>query len=148
VIRLELPSLPPSANNAYFNLRGGGRGKSEALKSFLLTSKLHLVQHYPSEMRIFKPNLPYFISIRFMCERLENAGWSKGKAASRYKKFDTDNRVKFVMDVLKDAGGVDDSQFIGHMAVKEQQSLECTLICVWSMEEEGPRCDGLLRAFQ
>jgi hypothetical protein len=61
---------------------------------------------------------------------LENVGWhetytkgknkGKRKAASRYKKIDVDNRVKFLQDSVMASLGVDDSHvFVGYQEKHE-----------------------------
>jgi hypothetical protein len=61
---------------------------------------------------------------------LENQGWhqtysrgksqGKRKAATRYKKIDVDNRVKFLQDSVMTSLGVDDSQvFVGYQEKHE-----------------------------
>jgi Holliday junction resolvase RusA-like endonuclease len=149
VVRLELPGLPPSANNAYGNRRGGGRFRTEALISFQTTSKLELARRFPREMMTIKPHKPYLIAVRFFFEAIENAGWATGKAANRYKRLDADNRIKFVIDVLAEAGGVDDSQFTDFVVQKRQGTPERTVLWVRSLEEEKATSgDELFRALQ
>jgi Holliday junction resolvase RusA-like endonuclease len=146
MIRLEVPYLPPSTNNAYANIPGGhGRRLTDIGRSFLLRTKTLLVQKFPAEMRIFKPNKPYVLAFRFFFEVTENKGFATGKAASRYKRLDVDNRIKLFADALKDAGGIDDSQFLGLYAEKQQGTPERTIVFAWSAEEESSPFDDTFR---
>ncbi len=148
MVRLELPLLPPSANNAYGNRRGGGRYRTEELITFETESKLTLVQKFPREMQVLKRHKPYLIGVRFFFEVLENIGFATGKTMNRYKRLDADNRVKFVLDILAEAGGIDDSQFTDLIIQKRQGMPEHTVLWVWSLEDEEPPSDGLLRTLQ
>ena len=146
MIRLELPWLPPSSNHAYGNNPFGGRYLAGAGKEFLTLTKTHLVQKYPSQLRLFKKNKPYLIVFRFIFEELENKGFAGGKTKTRYKVFDGGNRTKLLEDALKDAGGIDDSQFLTSAWQKMKGTSERTIIWAWSLEEEETPLDGLLRA--
>lgn len=149
MIRLELPWLPPSSNNAYANIRGGhGRRLTDAGRSFLTTTKAHLAQHYPSELRFFEPNKPYHMYLRFIFEDLENKGFATGKAETRYKRFDGGNRTKLLEDALKDVGGIDDSQTLMSLWEKRQGVSERTILWVWRPDVESSPFDGLLRTLQ
>jgi hypothetical protein len=148
MIRLELPWLPPSSNAAYINRRGAGRMLGDVGRKFLLTTKAHLVQRYPTEMRFFEKNEPYFMFFRFIFEDLENKGFATGKAATRYKVFDGGNRTKLLEDALKDVGGIDDSQTLVSLWEKQKGAPERTILWVWRPGIESTPFDGLLRALQ
>jgi Holliday junction resolvase RusA-like endonuclease len=146
MIRVELPGLPPSSNNAYANMRGGhGRRLTDVGRSFLMSTKATLVQRYPREMMIFKKNKPYGFAMSFYFEHLENKGWATGKAASRYKQIDVDNRIKLLMDAFKEAGGIDDSQTLTMLECKLQGTPERTVVWAWSLEEESTPFDDPFR---
>ena len=146
MIRLELPWLPPSSNHAYTNNGFGGRTLATAGRKFINETRAHLVQHFPREMRIFKPDRPYLVVLRFFFENIENA--SKGKGAARYKKLDGGNRTKLLEDALKDAGGIDDSQTLISIWQKAQGIPERTILWVWSLEEESTPFDEPLERLQ
>jgi Holliday junction resolvase RusA-like endonuclease len=136
MIRIDLPRLPPSSNNAYSNRRGGhGRMLTDVGRAFLMETKAFLVQRYPREMMMFKKNTPYAFAMDFYFENLENKGWATGKAATRYKQFDVDNRVKLLMDAFKDAGGIDDSSTLAMFSHKRQGTPERSVIWAWGLEE-------------
>ena len=144
MIYLELPWLPPSSNKAYFNLPHGGRSLSNEGKKFKRESAAHLSQHYPQELRIFRPNIPYLIMMRFHFEELETKGFKTGKALNRYRVFDGGNRTKLLEDVLKDVGGIDDSQTLTSIWEKKHGLPERTALFAWSLEEEATPFDGIL----
>ena len=159
MIRLEIPWLPPSSNHAYSSNGFGGRTLSMAGKKFKHETLSHLAQHYPQQLRIFRPNKPYFLVIRFFFKEIETAGFARGKAKNRYKVFDGGNRTKLLEDVLKDAGGIDDSQTMTSIWQKVHAGpiseiwqkahagpiSERTLIWAWSLEEESTPFDDALR---
>ena len=145
MIRLEVPWLPPSSNHAYINNGFGGRTLGSKGKKFKNETLAHLTQHYRRELMLFKPNVPFVVAIRFFFQDIENAGFAKGKAKGRYKVFDGGNRTKLLEDVLKDAGGVDDSQTLVSIWQKVQGTPERTVLWIWSTEEEESPFDEPLR---
>lgn len=148
MIRLELPWLPPSSNKAYINRRGAGRMLGDVGRKFLTTTKAHLAQNYPSQLRFFEQNQPYYMFFRFIFEDLENKGFATGKAASRYKVFDGGNRTKLLEDALKDVGGIDDSQTLVSLWEKRQGMPERTILWAWHPGTESTPFDELLRTLQ
>lgn len=106
-MKINLPYMPPSSNNAYTNLRGGGRVLSEKGKSFKLSSTAYILAHHSNELMKMDRTKKYKVSFVFYFEQLETKGWPK-TAKDRYKPLDLSNRVKLVEDALKDATGVDD----------------------------------------
>jgi hypothetical protein len=148
VIRLEVPWIPPSSNNAYFNLPRGGRSLTKDGTEFLTRTKAHLVRAYPTEMKLFKKDRPYLLVFRFHFEELENKGFVTGKAKTRYKIFDGGNRTKLLEDALKDAGGIDDSQTVTSIWQKVKGTPEKTLIWAWGVEEEETPFDEVLWKLQ
>ncbi len=135
MIRMELPWLPPSANNAYFNLPRGGRALSAKGKKFKAESATYLIRHYHQQLTLFEKNKPYGIAVGFFTMDLENATYP-AKAATRYKRFDAGNRLKLLEDVLADAADIDDSQNLT-VVVGKFKGKEKTVIMAWSMEEES-----------
>lgn len=135
MICLRLSSVPPSSNHAYFNLPRGGRSLSTEGKRYKAETTAQLVRNYPKEMQFFRPNTPYLILVRIHFETILNAGYPK-KAESRYKKLDVSNRLKLLEDCLKDAGGIDDSQYLQLVLEKCQGPVEGTTIWAWDLEKE------------
>lgn len=146
MIRLELPFMPPTSNNAYFNLPRGGRKLTEQGREFLTRAKTHLVQKYPGQLKLFQKNKPFLLTFRFYFEEVETKGFTEGKAKNRYKTFDGGNRTKLLEDALKDAGGIDDSQTMTSLWQKVQGTPERILIWAWSLEDETTPFDELLRS--
>lgn len=149
MIHIHVPWLPPSANHAYFNLPKGGRTLTNAGKKFKRETAAYIVQTYPTELQFFKPNVPYAIAIWFSFVELHNKTWPE-KAASRYKKIDTSNKVKLLEDVLSEVAGTDDSQHITLLIGKKSADSECTDIWAWDMETEkwGVLTDEILNNFR
>lgn len=153
MIRLELPGIPPSVNNAYTNnpkrrlpngqMVGGGRKLTTEGKNYLTTTKATLAQKFRKELVFLKPNIPYLVVVRMFFETIENAGYPK-KTDTRYKTFDITNRIKLLEDALKDAGGFDDSQTLMFLTHKVQGLPERTVIWLWNVEEEETPFDGPL----
>ncbi len=114
-------------------------------KKYKRETTAHIVQNYPSALLFFKPNKPYLVLLRFFFEDVENSGYGKGKAASRYKIFDGGNRTKLVEDALKDAGGIDDSQTLTSIWQKVRGAPK-TIIWAWCTEEENTPFDDALRS--
>jgi Holliday junction resolvase RusA-like endonuclease len=144
MIHMSFGWLPPSANNAYLTLMKGSGAKRVPVrvltpegKRFKMETSTYLVREYPTELKTFRPNCPYGITMQFSFPNLYNAGWP-AKAQTRYKKIDVDNRIKLLMDALKDAAGIDDSNFLDERAMKVHGP-EMTNIWVWNMEEECPQ---------
>lgn len=108
VLKTTLP-LPPSDNHIYFNLPGGGRGRTNKAKSYLSKVKSQIAQLAILNHVEFRQHVPYSIETWIYFNKIENKGWVKGKAKSRYMKVDTGNRTKLVEDSIAEAIGVDDS---------------------------------------
>lgn len=138
MIHLAHIGLPPSANQAYFNLPRGGRSLSDVGKRYKTEMKVYLTQKYRRELLGFVKNIPYLMHLRFYLETLENKGYPKS-AESRYKKTDLSNRVKLLEDVLKDVTGLDDSQNLTIVLEKKKGTPERVDIWFWNLElEEDP----------
>lgn len=146
MIYLHFQGLPPSSNNAYFNLPGGGRAPKAATKKFQNEVKTHLAQHFVQELRGFVPNNPYVVLLRlhFKSEDIFNPKWQKTPKASRYKKTDGTNRIKIIEDVLKDVAGVDDSCTMSFIVQKRPAPEERTELFIWNTDTEESPFDAVL----
>jgi Holliday junction resolvase RusA-like endonuclease len=154
MISFVLPFFPPSTNHAFY-VRHGRMHLSSKGKAFKESVTAHLVQNYMKELRLFKKNVPYFVYLRFFFEGgLENKGWNdlkrngERKSETRYKVFDATNRVKLTEDALKDALGIDDSQFIAVLTHKMQGGPdvpEHIEVFIWDLEAERSPLDEFLR---
>lgn len=148
MIHLQLPGLPPSINNLYHDqpvhVGGKGRFKKTIVKrvltdegrAFKANTLAHLVKRYQAQLMFFKKNVPYCVYYRFITPELLNKTWPK-TAENRYKRFDASNLVKVLEDVLVDACGIDDSNFLSVISEKRKGPVEETHIWVWNLEEEG-----------
>ena len=114
--------MPPSVNELYIK-RAGGRGLALSKKA---THYRRVVQSTASEhpdivlgmFPIGDQETAYAFDIQLFFKAVENKGWhdriTKGprkgerKAETRYKKVDTDNRVKFLQDAVCRAIGMPD----------------------------------------
>lgn len=110
LLHVVLP-LPPTDNNIYFNMPGGGRaltGKAKAYKRAVASEIATLA----AKSRVkFPKHVPYTLRTWVYFTQIETKGWVKGKAQNRYMKVDTGNRSKLVEDALASAIGIDDRHF-------------------------------------
>ena len=146
MIYLYSPNLPPSSNNAYYNIPG--KGKARALttegKKYKAETTTFLSRNFPWELKFILPDVPYFVYARFSFLTLVNDETRKG-TKTRYKKFDVSNRLKLFEDCLKDVCGIDDSQFLLETIEKRVGTEENTETFIWNMEKEKLPIGELLR---
>lgn len=117
-LELWVPHLPPSENRIRVHRRQGGQVYSKEARDFKIVFTQYLREHYFTEINQFvTAHVPdqsiYVLSLSFTFDTVVNKGWAKGKAKSRYKKFDVGNRRKLIEDCLVEALGktIDDSLF-------------------------------------
>lgn len=100
----------------YFNLPRGGRKATPQLEQF----KRDFIEAVVRDPRVqvmlphLDRSLPYEVHFYFffpLDEVITTTYGKKGGAKSRYKKMDTDGRIKAVQDCLSLALDIDDSQF-------------------------------------
>jgi hypothetical protein len=147
MIYMELPFIPPSINTAYFTVmsRVGKasvpkRVLTEEGKAFKAKTAGHLARNYPTELQIFRPNIPYAIAYLVSFDSIVNKTWPES-AETRYKRIDASNRVKLVEDALVVAAGVDDSQFVISLVGKDQGPPK-TVILAWDLSKESMNVRG------
>lgn len=146
MMHLEFPWLPPSVNNLYHDqtFRGGKGGRtlmtkrvlSDEGKRFKKETLAYIVKKFQPQLRFFKKNTPYVFYYRFITPDLLNKTWPK-TAENRYKRFDASNLVKVLEDVIVEAAGVDDSNYLTVVSEKRKGPKEETHIWIWNTEEEG-----------
>jgi len=130
-----LLSMPPSSNNIYFNIQGGGRGLTGEARSWKKKATTEIInQNQLQFAKALDPNVKYELVLHFYFEQIENKGcnefFTKGakagqrKAETRWKRMDLSNRIKLVEDALKDAIAVDDSSTFIHTLVKDEDPKE------------------------
>lgn len=110
VMQITLP-LPPTDNNIYFNMPGGGRALTSKARSYITKTKSEVAELAAMNNVEFKQHVPYTIETWVFFEKVETKGWAKGKAKNRYMKVDTGNRSKLIEDSIAKSIGVDDHHF-------------------------------------
>lgn len=143
MIHIAIPGVPLSSNHAYYHVVAG-KGKKKIVKRVLTTegkkykreTSAYIVEHYPTELLIFKKDVPYGYIIQLQFPNLLNKGWPES-AQDRYKKLDVSNRVKLFEDAAATAFGVDDKHFLSTRFDKDEGE-EYTHMWVWNMEQECP----------
>lgn len=142
MISLSLPTIPPSSNHAYINIRGGGgRTLGPAGKKYIRETKVHLAQNFPQLLMHVRPNVAYAVYFRIYFPEIFNMGWPDS-AKTRYKTVDASNRVKLLEDALKAACGIDDAQNL-LVLVEKRQGPPLTEIFIWNLEMEATPLDAL-----
>lgn len=147
MICLQIPSIPPTINHAYFFVRKANkRVLSEEGKKYKLETKTYIAQHYPQELKAFQQNRPFSIimEVTFPQEDLFNKGFPK-TTQNRFQKLDASNRIKLFEDALVEAVGVDDKSFFFYGLGKTWGENPTTTVWAWSTEEEFDPIYDLLR---
>lgn len=145
--KFVVPFLPPTGNHIYVtNWRRKTRFLSKDAQTFKTRMGTCITQGYLAEISTLKRDAIYALwyVFYFSKDALINKGFATGKAISRYKKMDVENRVKLVSDSFATAIGIDDCQFfhgghskmsadlVGgqeqiHIFLREANSTECGL---------------------
>ena len=107
MIEIDLP-MPPSINKLYASVRGRRimTAKGKALKREIAQN---VVKHVAGMPSLFEVEAKLRLTVDLYFSAVENAGWSKGRAKTRYKRVDISNRAKLLEDALFSGLGVDDS---------------------------------------
>lgn len=116
-------SFPPTLNNLY-KFVTMGKGKRKFTKPRLTTEgatfKTRAGVELGRQWMFLDPppdNTPLVLTVDFYFPALYNKGWPS-KAATKFKKKDVDNYLKLVIDIVKEASGVDDSNIVALHAYK------------------------------
>lgn len=148
MVKFVIPGLPPSVNDAWFMLPGGGRTLKTSGKKYVAETKTMLGRVYPKELMTFHKNEPYLVFWRVHLKTVENETWGAPKkgAKTRYKKIDVTNRIKILEDVIADVTGIDDSCTLtfGIQKVKADEKGERIEIFIWNTYREESPFDELL----
>lgn len=112
------------------------RSLTDEGKRFKKETLAYIVQRFQPQLLFFKKNVPYVFYYRFTTPELLNKSWPK-TAQNRYKRFDASNLVKVLEDVIVDASGIDDSNYLTVVSEKRKGPREETHIWIWNTEEEG-----------
>ena len=115
-LTVRVPYFPPSANHIYVNGRGGRRFLSKEAEAFKKNVISHIQSSYLSEIGSLDREALYRVwyVLYFNEKDVLTASYGSGKkdaAKSRYKRVDSQNRLKLVTDCLATAIAIDDSQF-------------------------------------
>lgn len=125
VIKIVLP-LPPTDNNIYVNTtstKGKGpkrtiRILSDEAKSYKRATASEIAEMAIMNAVQFRQNVPYLVILRVFFDEVETKGWPDN-AKNRYKKVDTTNRGKLLIDSVMQAIGVDDHHIFPVIKFKE-----------------------------
>lgn len=110
LMHVVLP-LPPTDNNIYFNMPGGGRALTDRAKAYKRATASVIAEMAATAAVEFPKNVPYIIRTWVYFTQIETKGWAKGKAQNRYMRVDTGNRSKLIEDSIAAAIGIDDRHF-------------------------------------
>lgn len=138
MIYMELPYLPPTTNQAYFNLKGGhGRGLSDEAKSFKTNAKQIFAFVYGNDLKRVKSWVDgVSIIFEFVFTDLYNKSYGKVPGVPLFKTQDATNRVKLVEDCLQEVAGYNDAVHKNVLLVKSQGASEKT--CIWLYDVLDP----------
>lgn len=154
MIYIQLPSLPPSANQAYFNLpskktdkgfQRGGRALTKAGKAYKEEVVNHIVKHHGMQTQQLKKNVAISCLIAYGFPNMFTQGFPD-KAKHRFTIQDLANRPKLLQDAICEATVIDDSQICFDFKYKYQSQEPETRIWIWN-EDEEPIGQRLLGAF-
>lgn len=136
MIRLVIPSIPPSVNHAYAH-RGKNRFLTKVGRAYKNETIAHIAENYRKELMIFRKDARYQIFFRFNIGSIQNMNWKPNSSLNRYKKFDGGNLTKLLEDCIASAGGIDDSQtMISLWQKKATLGPETTVVWVWNLDDE------------
>lgn len=109
-------TLPPTDNNIYFNATSSKKGYKQSIrvltneaKKYKRSAAMAVAELAIYDQVEFKKDVPYLCVIKVFFENTENKGWPEGGAKTRYKRVDTTNRNKLLIDSIMEALGIDDS---------------------------------------
>jgi|SRR5688572_18137476 len=156
MICIVLDSLPPTSNQAYFNMPSkksakgkgmerGGRVLTSAGKAYKKEVINHIVKHHGMQTQQLKKDATISCMIAYGFPDLINKGWPD-KAEWRYKRNDLMNRPKLLQDAIVEATSMDDSQICFDFKYKYQSDTPKTTIYIWN-EDDEPFGRQLLAAF-
>jgi Holliday junction resolvase RusA-like endonuclease len=157
MIYIVLDSLPPSANQAYFNLPSkkskkegegmevGGRVLTKAGKAYKQGVINHIAKHHGMQTQELRKDATISCLIAYGFPDMLSKGWPE-KAKSRYRKNDLANRPKLLQDAISEATSMDDSQICFDFKYKYPSEKPQTTIYIWN-EDEQPYGQRLLAAF-
>ena len=135
MIHIVLDGLPPSSNQAYWDNPKGGRVLTKAGQKYKKDVIQHITKYHAHQTRELAKDVTIGCVLYFGFPDLFNKGWPE-KAASRYKRQDVENRPKLLIDAIKEATSMDDSQICFHNKFKYQSEKPKTDIYIWDEDKE------------
>lgn len=109
-------TLPPTDNHIYFTAATSKRGYKQSIrvltdeaKRYKRSTAMAIAELAITSNVEFKKDVPYLCVLSVYFEDTENKGWPEGGAKNRYKRVDTTNRNKLLIDSIMEALGIDDS---------------------------------------
>lgn len=141
-LRIVYPAMPPTANHIYVRgtvLKPPAREYRAAFKLYCSQNYFHLLQDISQET-VLRVDISFFFDV-------ENATFGNPhlpksrRAKSRYKRVDLDNRLKFLLDCIRDVLGIDDSQVFSINLEKHQDAVKPRVDIY--IQEVDPRLFGI-----
>jgi len=156
MIYIILNSLPPSSNQAYFNLPArkgakgegvirGGRALTKAGSAYKKEVINHIAKNHGMQTQQLKKDAAIGCLIAYGFPDMYSKGWPKN-AISKYRKNDLANRPKLLQDAIVEATSIDDSQICFDYKYKYLSAEPQTTIYIWN-EDEEPFGQQLIAAF-
>lgn len=122
-LHIVYQELPPSANHLYIR----GTILTKQAREYKARFKQFVVQTIGmKQIMDMDPKALYHVQLDFYFETVLNKSFGdlslppSKRAKSRYKKFDLDNRIKFLSDCVRDSVGIDDSHTFASSQTKHQ----------------------------
>ena len=143
MFKLIYKEFPPSSNKIYF------RGTSLTAKARVFSEDFakFMMQHYGHLLSQVRSEATYAIHLHFYFDTIVNGTWNNPmvkpskRAKDRYKRFDLDNRIKLLVDCIRDFIDVDDSHFLVITTEKHMDSTDPRIEVM--VQEVDPRDFGV-----
>lgn len=135
MIYIVMEGLPPSSNQAYWDKPNGGRILTKAGAKYKKDVVQHILKNHAMETQQLAKDVTIGCLLCFGFPDLFNEGWPK-KAKSRYKRQDVENRPKLLIDAIKEATSMDDSQICFHNKYKYKSEKPQTTVYIWDEDKE------------
>lgn len=145
MIYIVMEGLPPSSNQAYFNMpskktkegmKRGGRVLTRAGEAYKREVVQYIVKNHGHQTRELRKDATIGCFIAYGFPDMMNSGWPK-EAQWRYKKNDLANRPKLLQDAICEATAMDDSQICFDYKYKYQSETPLTTIWIWNEDEDN-----------
>ena len=132
--------IPPTDNNIYESYPGRpGRHLTTEARAFKRRFTAAVVRAWGPDIMSLNPKGIYEVSIVHYVDSAQffNKTYGQPKGAkTRIKKRDATNRIKLIGDALKDAIGIDDSQFLLTHAGRFPSAVPRLELELWELGEE------------